>query len=93
MNIIMLGAQGTGKGTVIRIIQMLFDGYCGTFDSKALGNRNSDFALEDFKDDPLIAIDADGDLSRIDDNTRLNTIVSHESLSINEKFKSKYSTK
>lgn len=90
---VLYGGPGTGKGTIIKIIQMMFDGYCSSFDSKSLGSRNSDFALEDLKNNPLVAIDSDGDLSRIDDNTRLNTIISHEELVVNEKFKSKYSTK
>ena len=35
----------------------------------------------------------DGDLSRIENNTILNSIVSHESIQINAKFKSKYEFK
>ena len=52
-------------------------------------NSNS-FALEPFKANPLVAIQHDGDLSRIEDNTRLNSIVSHEEMTVNEKFKSAY---
>ena len=32
---VLYGAMGTGKSTVINIIQMLFDGYWGTFSSEA----------------------------------------------------------
>ena len=38
----------------------------------------------------MIAIQHEGDLSRIEDNTRINSIVSHESMVVNEKFKSPY---
>ena len=88
--IVMYGDRGTGKSTIINIIQKLFEGYWVTFDAKALGSSNSAFALEPFSANPLIAIQHDGDLSRIDDNTRLNSIVSHEPMVINEKFKSTY---
>ena len=89
--LVFYGDSGTGKSTVLNIIQQLFDGYYITFDAKSIGNGNKDFALEPFKKNPLIAIQHDGDLSRIEDNTRLNSLVSHEEMNVNEKFKSQYS--
>ena len=84
------GSAGTGKSTILNIVQMLFDGYYAVFDAKALGSNNNSFALESFKSNPLVAIQHDGDLSRIEDNTKLNSLVSHEEMTINEKFKSVY---
>lgn len=84
------GAAGTGKSTVLNIIQKLFEGYYSVFDAKALGSASSTFALEPFKTNPLVAIQHDGDLSKIEDNTRLNSLVSHELMTVNEKFKSTY---
>lgn len=84
------GAAGTGKSTVINVIQQLFEGYTSVFDAKALGSASNSFALEAFKNNPLVAIQHDGDLSRIEDNTRLNSLVSHEMMTVNEKFKSTY---
>lgn len=88
--LVFYGSAGTGKSTVLNIIQKLFEGYYSTFDAKALGSSNDSFALEPFKNNPLVAIQHDGDLSRIEDNTRLNSVVSHEDMTINEKFKSLY---
>ena len=90
---VLYGAAGTGKSTVLNIIQQLFDGYYSVFDAKALGSSNNSFALEAFKTNPLVAIQHDGDLSRIEDNTRLNSLVSHELMTVNEKFKSTYSSR
>ena len=87
------GAAGTGKSTVLNIIQELFDGYYSVFDAKALGSSNNSFALEPFKTNPLVAIQHDGDLSKIEDNTRLNSLVSHELMTVNEKFKSTYANR
>ena len=84
------GAAGTGKSTIIGIIEKLFEGYTATFDSKALGQSSNAFALEPFKKNPLVAIEHDGDLSRIEDNTRINSLVSHERMSVNEKFSKMY---
>ena len=86
------GSAGTGKSTVLNIIQMLFDGYYAVFDAKALGGNNNSFALEAFRTNPLVAIQHDGDLSRIEDNTKLNSLVSHEEMTVNEKFKSSYTS-
>lgn len=69
---------------------MLFDGYWCPFDAKALGSANASFALEPFSNNPLVAIQHDGDLSKIEDNTRLNSLVSHERMTVNEKFKRAY---
>lgn len=91
--LVLYGSHGTGKSTVLNIIQMLFEGYYSVFDAKALGSSNNAFALEAFKDNPLVAIQHDGDLSKIEDNTRLNSLVSHEMMTVNEKFKSAYPSK
>lgn len=88
--LVLYGPPGSGKSTVLNIVEKLFEGYCGTFDSKALGSSSNAFALEAFKSNPLIAIQHDGDLSHIEDNTRLNSLVSHETMMVNEKFRSAY---
>ena len=90
---VLYGSAGTGKSTILNVIQQLFEGYYAVFDAKALGSVNSPFALEAFKTNPLVAIQHDGDLSRIEDNTRLNSLVSHELMTVNEKFKPGYSTR
>jgi hypothetical protein len=87
------GSAGTGKSTILNIIQQLFDGYYSVFDARALGSSSNSFALESFKSNPLVAIQHDGDLSRIEDNTRLNSLVSHELMTVNEKFKAAYSSR
>lgn len=91
--LVFYGAPGTGKSTVINIITMLFDGYYSVFDAKALGSSNNAFALEAFKSNPLVAIQHDGDLSRLEENQRLNSLVSHELMTVNEKHKALYTNK
>ncbi len=88
--LVLYGEAGTGKGTVLELIAKLFEGYVTSFEAKVLGTANASFALEAFKDNPLVAIDYDAELSRIEDNTRLNSLVSHEEMVVNEKFKSMY---
>lgn len=89
--LVFYGEAGSGKSTVLHIIEKLFEGYCVSFDAKALTSANSGFSTEPFKDNPLVAIQHDGDLSKIEDNSLLNSIISHEQILINEKFKSGYS--
>lgn len=91
--LVLYGAAGTGKSTILNIIQQLFEGYYSVFDAKALGSATNSFALEVFKNNPLVAIQHDGDLSKIEDNTRINSLVSHELMTINEKFKSQYTNR
>lgn len=90
---VLYGAAGTGKSTILNVIQQLFEGYYSVFDAKALGSASNAFALEAFKTNPLVAIQHDGDLSKIEDNTRLNSLVSHELMTVNEKFKSTYANR
>lgn len=87
---VLYGAAGTGKSTILNIIQQLFEGYYCVFDAKALGSNGNQFALEAFRKNPLVALQHDGDLSRIEDNTRLNSLVSHEEMLVNEKYTKGY---
>lgn len=87
---VLYGQPGTGKSTILRVIEKLFDGYTTKFEAKALGSNNNSFATEAFKSNPLVAIQDDGDLSKIEDNTLLNSIVAHEEIRMNEKFKPSY---
>lgn len=91
--LVFYGPPATGKSTILNIIQKLFQGYVATFDAKALGSSNNSFATEVFKSNPLVAIQHDGDLSKIDDNARLNSIISHEDMPMNEKYKPTYTAR
>lgn len=90
---VIYGQPGSGKSTVIHILEKMFDGYNIHFNAKDIGSANAQFSMEQFYDNPLLAIQHDGDLSRITDNTKLNSIVSHEVLEINRKHKSKVDTR
>ena len=87
------GEAGSGKSTILHIIEKLFEGYYTTFEAKALGSSNNAFATEVFKTNPLVAIQHDGDLSRIEDNSKLNSIISHEDMVLNEKYKAAYTSR
>ena len=73
---IFVGDAGTGKSTIMGIIKDMFPGYCSGIDIEALGSSNSSFALEPLKENPLIAIQNDSELGKIDTNVRLNSIIS-----------------
>jgi hypothetical protein len=91
--IVLYGEAGSGKSTFLNIVQKLFDGYYTAFEAKALTGSNNAFSTEPFKTNPLVAIQHDGDLSRIEDNTKLNSIVAHEEMTMNEKYKPSYTAR
>lgn len=88
--LVFYGPGGTGKSTIMKIIQKLFAGYIALFEAKALVGNNNSFATAVFKSNPLVAIQHDGDLSKIDDNSTLNSVVGHDPMTINEKYKAGY---
>ena len=88
--IVLYGEAGSGKSTFLNIVQKLFEGYYTTFEAKALTSMSNAFATEVFRSNPLVAIQHDGDLSKIEDNTKLNSIISHEEMTMNEKYKASY---
>lgn len=88
--LVLHGDSGYGKSTFLNIVQDLFEGYWVPIDFKGMGRASNDFALESFKTNPLVGIQHDGDLSKIEDNTLINQIVSHETVEVNEKHNPKY---
>lgn len=91
--IVLYGEAGAGKSTVLNIIQKLFVGYYTMFNAKELVSSSNAFGTEAFKSNPLVAIQHDGDLSRIEDNSKLNSIISHEEMMLNEKYKPSYTSR
>jgi energy-coupling factor transporter ATP-binding protein EcfA2 len=88
--LVFYGPPASGKSTMLNIIEKLFEGYTAVFDARELAGNNNTFATSAFKTNPLVAIQHDGDLSRIVDNTKINSLVSHEVMSINEKYKTAF---
>jgi len=91
--IVLYGGAGLGKSTWLNLTQALFSGYYSTFEAKALTSMNNTFSMEVFRTNPLVAIQHDGDLSNIQDNSKLNSIISHEDMTMNEKFKASFTTR
>lgn len=82
------GSKGSGKGTVITIIKMLFDGYYSAIDLMHL-TGGSEFATSQIKEVPLL-IDEDSDISRIKNDTNLLKLTAHEPVSVNAKYQQTY---
>ena len=87
---VLYGPPGSGKSTVLNILELLFQGYTTTFDAGALGSKSDQFATSSLGKSSLVAIDQDGDLSRIETNGLLNSVVAHETILINEKGVKRY---
>ena len=90
---VLYGSAGSGKSTFLNLLSRLLDDHICHFDAAALGLVSDQFALEPFKSNPRVAIQHDGNLSRISDNSRLNSLISHERMVMNEKGKSLYEFK
>ncbi len=86
---VIYGDPGTGKSTILSIIEMLFPGYIAYFNAEELG-KGYQFSTAAFKNSPLVGIQMDGDLSHMWDNTLLNQIAAHEKIVINEKGVKQY---
>ena len=61
------GGKGSGKGTVIKILKMLFEGYHAPISLEQLTSK-SEFATSQIQEVPLL-LDDDADLSRIPSDT------------------------
>lgn len=82
------GGKGSGKGTIIKVFKMLFEGYYAGIDLHKL-TGNSEFATAGVRETQLL-IDDDSDLSAIKDDTNLLKLTSHEPILVNNKYQSTY---
>ena len=87
---VIYGDPGTGKSTYWNLVWEMFGDYVSAMNVGWLGNSSMGFPLEQFSNDPLISIDQDADLSKIDGNAVLNSLISHDTMMVNEKGKPVY---
>jgi hypothetical protein len=90
---VLFGLPGTGKSTTLNLIEKLLDEHVSSFEASLLTNASSTFALDALKNNPLVAVDHEGDLSRIRNNSVLTSVVSHDRLVINVKYQHPFSIK
>lgn len=83
------GGKGSGKGTILKVFKMLFEGYYSDIDLHKL-TGGSEFATSGVKETMLL-IDEDSDLYSIKDDTNLLKLTSHEPIMVNNKYQSTYS--
>ena len=91
--LVLYGKPGSGKSTILNIVEKLFDGYCTVFNAREVASSNNSFSLAPFARNPLVGVQQDGDLSRIDDSTQLNSITSHDNITINGKYAQPFTVK
>lgn len=87
--VVLYGDPGTGKSTVLDLIKNLFAGYWAPFVADDLVRKSDQFATSVFKDNPLLAIQDDGSLAKIE-SPIINEIISHKDIIVNEKGKQRY---
>lgn len=91
---VIYGPPGSGKSTWLEeVVEQLFPGYIEGFSAKAMGSKNNDFAADALKNRPLILIDPEAKLDRIEDNTMINSIVAHDRIEVNPKYGKKFSAR
>ena len=90
--LVFYGPKGSGKSTILNIVMKLFEGYYTTFKAENLVRGDDQFNLDFLSENPMLVIDADTKLDRIETNATLNKLVSHEQVKVNEKFKGRYPT-
>lgn len=90
---VFFGPPGTGKSTIAMIIEWIFEGHCAHFSAYDMGKADAQFSLEPFSRNPLVAVDQDADLSRLELNKNINSIVSHDKVLINAKGKNLFEIK
>lgn len=90
--LVLYGDPGSGKSTVLDLIKELFDGYYNVFVAASLANKADQFSTEFLRTNPLVSIQDDGSLAKID-SPLINEIISHKEIMINEKRIKKYPLK
>lgn len=83
---VLFGLPGTGKSTALNLIEKLVEDHATTFEAGALGDPNNSFAISAFRNNPLVGVDHEGDLSKIKKNSILSSVVSHDKIVINVKY-------
>lgn len=82
------GGKGTGKGTVIDIFKMVFEGYYAEIDLAKL-TGGSEFATAQVQEVPIL-VDSDSDISKIKQDVNLLKLTAHEPLAVNKKYQAQY---
>ena len=90
--LVLYGEPGSGKSTVLDLIKNLTEDYWSPFVASDLASKQNQFSTAQFKDNPILAIQDDGSLAKIDCPV-INEIVSHKDIVINEKNKQHYTIK